>query len=177
MFWDYDLGRPRQPTKQDMIDSTRIGHALANIDFVQSICMSGDYPTEEIFFHDFDAIYRNTTKPSVINVLDRTFTQHLLELTAAASGGEEMLRQKPSVIGIVTPITPLKFAVMNEGIVDIVLAGVPVLYSPGPLMGATSPVTVAGSVVLTNAESVRGGADPADQTRCAGGAQARHGCF
>ena len=156
MFWDYDLWRPRQPTKKDMIESTRIGHALPNIDFVQTICMSGDYPTEGIFFHDFDAIFRNTTKPSVINILDRPFTQHLLELTAAASGGEDMLRQKPSVLGIVTPITPLKIAVMNEGLVDTVLAGVPVLYSPGPLMGATSPATVAGSVVLANTEVLFG---------------------
>jgi trimethylamine--corrinoid protein Co-methyltransferase len=156
MFWDYDLWRPRQPTKKDMIESTRIGHALANIDFVQTICMSGDYPTGEIFFHDFDAIYRNTTKPSVINILDRPFTQHLLELTAAASGGEEVLRQKPSVMGIVTPITPLKIVAMNEGIIDAVLAGVPILYSPGPLMGATSPATVAGSVVLSNAEVLFG---------------------
>jgi trimethylamine--corrinoid protein Co-methyltransferase len=156
MFWDYDLWRPRQPTKKDMIDSTRVGHALANIDFVQTICMSGDYPTEAIFFHDFDAIFRNTTKPSVINILDRQFTQHLLELTAAASGGEDTLRQKPSVMGIVTPITPLKIAVMNEGIVDTVMAGVPVLYSPGPLMGATSPATVAGSVVLANVEVLFG---------------------
>ena len=156
MFWDYDLWRPRQPTKKDMVDSTRVGHALANIDFVQTICMSGDYPPEEVFFHDFDAIFRNTTKPSVISILDRPFTQHLLELTAAASGGEDMLRLKPSVMGIVTPITPLKVAVMNEGIVDTVLAGVPVLYSPGPLMGATSPVTVAGSVVLANVEVLFG---------------------
>jgi trimethylamine--corrinoid protein Co-methyltransferase len=156
MFWDYDLWRPRQPTKKDMVDSTRLGHALANIDFVQTICMSGDYPTGEIFFHDFDAIFRNTSKPSVINILDRQFTQHLLELTAAASGGDELLRQKPSVLGIVTPITPLKIVAMNEGIVDAVLAGVPILYSPGPLMGATSPATVAGAVVLTNAEVLFG---------------------
>lgn len=156
MFWDYDLWRPRQPTKKDMINSTRVGHALMHIDFVQTICMSGDYPTGEIFFHDFDAIFRNTTKPSVINILDRPFTQHLLELTAAASGGEDVLRQKPSVMGIVTPITPLKIVAMNEGIVDAVLAGVPILYSPGPLMGATSPVTVAGAVALSNAEVLFG---------------------
>jgi len=156
MFWDYDQWRPRPPTKADMINSTRVGHALKNIDFVQTICMSGDYPTEQIFFHDFDAIFRNTTKPSVINILDRPFTQHLLELTAAASGGEDALRQKPSVMGIVTPITPLKVAVMNEGLVDAVLAGVPILYSPGPLMGATSPATVAGAVLLANVEVLFG---------------------
>ncbi len=156
LFWDYDRWQARQPTKQDMITSTRLGHALPNIDFVQTLCMSGDQPTQQIFFHDFDAIFRNTTKPTVINILERPFTEHLLALTAAASGGEQALREKPSVLGIVTPISPLKVAKMNEGLIDAVLAGVPILYSPGPLMGATSPATVAGTVVLTVAEVLFG---------------------
>jgi trimethylamine--corrinoid protein Co-methyltransferase len=156
LFWDYDLWQSRKPTKADMVLSTRVGHALPNIDFVQTLCMSGDMPTNHIFFHDFDAIFRNTTKPTVINILERPFTAHLLAMTAAASGGEDDLRQKPSVMGIVTPITPLKVAVMNEGIVDAVNAGVPILYSPGPLMGATGPATVAGAVVLSNAEVLFG---------------------
>ncbi|MGD0878341.1 MAG: trimethylamine methyltransferase family protein [Anaerolineales bacterium] len=155
-FWDYGQWKPRSPTKADMVNSTRIGQALSNIDFVQTICMSGDMPTNQVFYHDFDAIFRNTTKPSVINILERPFTQSLLEMTAAASGGEDNLRKKPSVLGIVTPITPLKIAIMNEGIIDAVNAGVPILYSPGPLMGATSPATVAGTLVLTNAEVLFG---------------------
>ncbi len=156
LFWDHELRRSRQPTKQDMINSTRLGHALPNIDFVQTLCMSGDMPTGHTFFHDFDAIFRNTTKPTVLNVLERPFTQSLLEMAAAASGGEDMLRQKPSVLGMVTPISPFKIAVMNEGIIDCINAGVPIMYSPGPLMGASSPATVAGTVVLTNAEVLFG---------------------
>jgi trimethylamine--corrinoid protein Co-methyltransferase len=156
LFWDWNMWKPRQPTKTDMINNTRVGHDLPNIDFVQTLCMSGDMPTNEIFFHDFDAIFRNTTKPTVINILERPFTQHLLEMAEAASGGESALRDKPSILGIVTPISPLKIAKMNEGIVDTVLAGVPVLYSPGPLMGATGPATVAGTVALTNAEVLFG---------------------
>jgi trimethylamine---corrinoid protein Co-methyltransferase len=155
-FWDYEQWKPRSPTKADMVSSTQVGHALQNIDFVQTICMSGDMPTNQVFFHDFDAIFRNTTKPTVINILERPFTQSLLAMSAAASGGEDILRKKPSVMGIVTPITPLKVAVMNEGIIDAVEAGVPILYSPGLLMGATSPATVAGSLVLANAEVLFG---------------------
>jgi trimethylamine--corrinoid protein Co-methyltransferase len=155
-FWDYDHGKPRQPTKQDMINNTRLGHALPEIDFVQTLCMSGDQQTDMIFFHDFDAIFRNTTKPTVLNILERPFTRRLLEMAAAASGGEEALRQKPSMLGIATPVSPLKIPVMNEGIIDAVNAGVPILYSPGPLMGATGPATVAGLVALTNAEVLFG---------------------
>jgi trimethylamine---corrinoid protein Co-methyltransferase len=156
MFWDYALSRARQPTKDDMVSSTRLGHALANIDFVQTICMSGDKPTGQIFFHDFDAIFRNTSKPTVINILDRPFSQLLLGMAAAASGGEGELRGRPSMLGIVTPVSPLKIAVMNEGLVDAVEAGVPVLYSPGPMMGATGPATVAGTLALTTAEVLFG---------------------
>jgi len=156
LFWDYDLWRSRQPTKEDMVLNTRLGQALPNIDFVQTLCMSADKPADSVFYHDFDAIFRNTTKPTVINILERPFTARLLEMTAAASGGEDELRQKPSVLGIVTPVTPLKIAVMNEGIIDTVEAGVPVLYSPGPLMAATGPTTVAGTLALTTAEVLFG---------------------
>ncbi len=156
LIWDYALHRSRRPTKQDMINNTRVGQALANISFVQTLCMAGDMPTGHTFFHDFDAIFRNTTKPTVLNILERPFTQSLLGMAAAASGGEAALRAQPSMLGIVTPISPLKIAVMNEGIVDAVMAGVPILYSPGPLMGATAPATVAGTVVLTNAEVLFG---------------------
>ena len=156
LFWDYDQWQARQPTKADMVLNTRLGQALPHIDFVQTLCMSADVPSDHTFFHDFDAIFRNTTKPTVINILERPHAARLLQMTAAASGGEEVLRQRPSVMGIVTPISPLKIAVMNEGLIDVVNAGVPVLYSPGPLMGATGPATVAGTLALTTAEVLFG---------------------
>ncbi len=156
LFWDFERRRSRQPTKQDMINNTRVGHALGNIDFVQTLCMSGDVPTSHAFFHDFDAIFRNTTKPTVMNILERPFTRSLLEMAEAVSGGEEALRKKPSMLGIVTPVSPLKIAEMNEGMIDAIKAGIPILYSPGPLMGATSPATVAGTVALAQAEVLFG---------------------
>ena len=60
------------------------------------------------------------------------------------------------MLGIVTPVSPLKIAVMNEGIIDAVQAGIPILYSPGPMMGATGPATVAGTLALTTAEVLFG---------------------
>lgn len=155
-YWDYDQWQPRNPTKADMVRNTRVGHALSHIDFVQTLCMSGDKPTNQIFYHDFDAIFRNTTKPTVVTILERPFTQRLLEMTAVACGGEDVLRQRPGAMGIVTPVSPLVFPIMTEGIVDAVQAGVPILYAPGPMMGATGPATVAGTVALTNAEVLFG---------------------
>jgi trimethylamine:corrinoid methyltransferase-like protein len=63
--------------------------------------MSGDkQPPDVIFYHDYDAILRNTTKPTVISVLDRPFTVRCLEIVAAASGGEDELRQRPSILAM-----------------------------------------------------------------------------
>ena len=154
---DYDLLKPRRPTKADMVAGTRLGHALPNIDVVQSLCMSGDItPTDVIFYHDYDAILRNTTKPTVISLLERPFTRHCLELVAAASGGETELRERPSCLAMCTPITPLKVGVVNEGLVDAVEAGVPIIYSPGTMMGASGPATVAGALALVMAEQLFG---------------------
>ncbi len=154
---DYGRMKPRRPTKADMVMSTRLGHAMSNIDIVQALCMSGDVtPTDVIFYHDYDAILRNTTKPTVISLLERPFTVHCLELVAAASGGEEELRQRPSILAMCTPITPLKVGIVNEGLVDAVQAGVPILYSPGTMMGASGPGTVAGALALVMAEQLFG---------------------
>jgi len=156
-IWDYDLLKPRHPTKADVVASTRIGHALPNIDVVQGLCMSGDkQPPDVIFYHDYDAILRNTTKPTVISVLDRPFTVRCLEIAAAASGGEDELRQRPSILAMLTPVTPLRIGAINEGLIDAVEAGVPILYSPGAMMGATGPATVAGTLVLVMAEQLFG---------------------
>jgi len=156
-IWDYDLMKPRRPTKADMVAGTRIGHALPNIDVVQGLCMSGDIsPSDVIFYHDYDAILRNTTKPGVISLLERPFTTRCLELVAAASGGEDELRRRPSVLAMCTPITPLKIGVINEGLLDAVQAGVPILYSPGTMMGASGPATVAGALTLVMAEQLFG---------------------
>jgi len=156
-IWDYDLLKPRSPTKSDMVTSTRLGHALPNIDVVQGLCMSGDkHPSDIIFYHDYDAVLRNTTKPTVISVLDRSFTSHCLEIAAAASGGEDELRQRPSIMAMLTPVTPLKIGIINEGLIDAIEAGVPILYSPGAMMGATGPATVAGTLALVIAEQLFG---------------------
>lgn len=156
-IWDYDRLKPRSPTKADMVNGARLGHALPNIDVVQSLCMSGDItPTNVIFYHDYDAILRNTSKPTVISLLERPFTRHCLALAAAASGGEDELRRRPGILAMCTPITPLKIGVVNEGLLDAVPAGVPILYSPGTMMGATGPATVAGALALVWAEQLFG---------------------
>ena len=155
-FWDYELGRPRQPTKKDMVQATRVAQALPNVDFVMALCSARDAPAGENFIHEYDAIFRNTTKPVVVSSLGRQYTRNFLEMAAAVSGGEDNLRERPWVVAYVTPVSPLRVTPLNEGMFEAAQLGIPIQYSPGPMMGATAPVTVAGDLIQSNAEALFG---------------------
>jgi trimethylamine--corrinoid protein Co-methyltransferase len=54
------------------------------------------------------------------------------------------------------PTSPMKFGRYTENMFDAAAYGVPILSSPGPMMGATSPTSLAGTLVQVNAEALFG---------------------
>ena len=155
-FWDPDEQRPREPTKADMVAATRLGHALPNVDFMMSLAAAGDVPDELHYFHEYDAILRNTTKPIIYSAPGRRYAARFLEMAAAATGGEEALRKRPSVMLFTQTVSPLELSEYSEGMAEFAALGAPILSSPGPMMGATCPATLAGSLVQGNAETLAG---------------------
>jgi trimethylamine---corrinoid protein Co-methyltransferase len=154
--WDHPAGRPRDPTKADMAACTRVGQALSNIDFIMALCTSGDAPKDQSFFHDYDAMLRNTTKPIVFSVVGREATASILSMAAASCGGESALRRRPLGMAMASAVSPLMVTELTEGIIDAVEFGVPVRYGVGPMMGGTSPATVAGTLAQSLAETLFG---------------------
>jgi trimethylamine--corrinoid protein Co-methyltransferase len=155
-FWDYTLGRPRSPTKDDMVACTRVGQAARHIDFVMALCSARDYPSEQIFLHEYDALIRNTQKPILYSCPDRWHTQAFIEMASVACGGEAEFRSRPPIMFFNTAISPLRIGSFSEGMVDAIEWGVPVTICLGPMMGATSPATLAGTLVQINAEALFG---------------------
>jgi trimethylamine--corrinoid protein Co-methyltransferase len=155
-YYDFELGQARRPTSSDMESCTRVGQNLKNIDFIMTLCTSGDVPVGQAFYYDLATILRNTTKPVVFTMLDRRYAQSIIEMGSAAAGGEAAFRQRPFIMAFVTPVSPLIFPGIAEGIIDAVEFGLPVLYSPGPMMGGTAPATLAGLLAQTVAEVLFG---------------------
>ena len=155
-FWDYETGRPRTPTTADMVNATRVGQALSGVDFIMALCSAGDCPRDVAFFYEYDAIFRNTTKPVVVSSLGRRSVARFLEMAAAASGGEDEFRRRPWVIVYVTPISPLQATRLNEGMIEAAHYGCPIQYSPAPLLGATGPVNLRGQLIQATAEALFG---------------------
>jgi trimethylamine--corrinoid protein Co-methyltransferase len=139
-----------------MAAATKVGQQLANIDFIMTLCTSGDVPVAQAFYHDLATILRNTSKPVVFTMLDRPYARKIIEMAAAAAGSEEELRERPNILALVCPVSPLVFPGIAEGIVDAVESGLPVLYSPGPMLTGTGPATLAGLLAQTIAEILFG---------------------
>ncbi len=155
-IWDYNENKKRRPSKKDMVECTRLGEALKNIDFIGSICCAGDKPEDLQLFHEYDALLRNTNKPLLYSAPSRFHTQKFIEMAAIASGGEDKLRERPS-IGIFTEtVSPMKVGKYSDGTIDAAEMGIPVIVALAPMMGATSPATKAGTLAQGNAEALFG---------------------
>jgi len=72
-------------------------------------------------------------------------------------GGEEELRKRPIITCSFSPTSPLKF---SGDVVRVMVQGakldLPMAVLPCPMAGATSPVTLAGSLVQQNVETLAG---------------------
>jgi trimethylamine--corrinoid protein Co-methyltransferase len=119
-----------------------------------ALCSAGDYPGDQVFLQEYDAIFRNTTKPVLYTSPGRWYTRKFIEMAAAACGGEEAFRRRPSIMLFTQTVSPLKIGHYSEGMLDAAEFGVPILTAPGPMMGATCPATLAGNLVQINAEAL-----------------------
>jgi len=99
-----------------------------------------------------------TDKPFHIYSLGRERNVDGIEIARIVRGiGRERLLAEPSCYTIINTNSPLKLDVpMLEGIIQMSGAGQIVIVTPFTLAGAMAPVTVAGALVLQNAEALAG---------------------
>lgn len=154
---DSFTGERRKSTKRDVEQAAVICDALPNIDFVMSMGLISDKPPTVTDLHQFQAMAFNMRKPIVFTSLDRRGAEDIIKMAAVIAGGEERLRERPFIIHYAEPSSPL---MISRDAVDRLLIsvdrGIPVIFTPGPMAGATSPVTLAGTLVTHLAECLSG---------------------
>ena len=102
--------------------------------------------------------YKNTSAPMLILCEDRDKARDCIELAATAAGGEEELRKKPNAWNAgMCPNPPLLFDdKLTEGVIECAKHGLPVWFLPMDNAGASAPMTLAGTIVQTNATNLAG---------------------
>lgn len=155
-IYDFERGNLRPSTLADVKTSTRLLDAMDQVHAVYvSLVDATDLPPHRVTLSDFAAVLANTTKPLVGPGLTHPAeAKAVLAMARAMRGGHaEELRRFPICVPFVCPISPLYFPEDLVGALMVVAqAGLPLNALPNPVMGLTSPYTLAGTVALGHAE-------------------------
>jgi trimethylamine---corrinoid protein Co-methyltransferase len=153
---DLQSGERRSYLLQDIVDMTRLGQALPNIDII-SCGVPTDIDEHIYMVTEIATMLKNTTKPVRLPVESPAEFPYIFELLALLAGGMDQFKQKPFLFLEVSPLSPLDFADMPaEAIVRLAEEGIPIGIIPCNMMGATGPMTIIGAVAQQNAEVVAG---------------------
>ena len=151
---DLRTGRMRPSTKQDLMDTTRVADAIPEISIAWQPCAARDVPTHVQPLHELHAQLLSTSKNiQQMTVIEPHHAGAAVEMAAVVAGGEEELRRRPILSAFQCTLSPLTLdGGPLESAVIYGKAGIPCGIVVMPLTGATAPMTVAGTLVLQNAE-------------------------
>lgn len=155
---DPETGKRRASTAADLGMATRVADALPEIAFVWQAVAARDVPPPVEVAHELAVQFANTGKHvQVMTALTPASARMAVRLATVVAGGPEALRKRPIISAFVCSLSPLCY---DEGPIEAALvfgeAGVPCGFVAMPIACATAPATVAGTLVVTNAEVLAG---------------------
>ena len=143
----------RQSTGQDVADLARMTDYLSEIDTYEHSVESRDASQETLAVRDAAIGLANTTKCVGTGALSMDDVDAIVRMGAAVAGGEDKLRERPLVYFCECPVSPLKLTRdAAEVIMGAARHGLPNNVISMAMSGATSPVTLAGTLVTHNCE-------------------------
>jgi len=152
-YLDPRTGEKRRFSSRDVIDCIHLVDALPELGFVMSMGIPSDLETANTYRQQFALMLEHTTKPVVFVCDDRADCEAIAAMAAAAAGSMDKLRLNPTLLLYSEPTTPLQHSrTATEKLLYMAEQSLPIVHSPAPMMGGTAPVTLAGGLVLGNAE-------------------------
>lgn len=153
--YDPHSGERRLTVARDIANMACLVDALPDTDFLMSYGIPSDCPLKQTYRTEFMEMVRNSTKPIVFTSDHGADSEAIIEMAAVVAGGRQALRERPFVLNYAQPTSPLQHSKDALGkLLACAEAGIPICYPPGMIPGATAPVTVAGAVTQSLAESL-----------------------
>ncbi len=153
---DLASGERRRSRCQDVADIARVADALPEIAFHWVPVSAQDCPPQTRGLHELCAIWQNSTKHvQTESIYSAHEARAAVEMAAAIAGGREALRQRPVLSIMQCTLAPLG---QDGGSLDAALicaqAGLPVGFMTMASCASTGPATMAGTLVVGNAEVI-----------------------
>ena len=153
---DIHSGKRRMSTWQDVADIARVADATEEIAFHWVAVSAQDYPAKTRGLQELRAIWENSTKHAQTeSIYNEDEARVAVEMAAIIAGGKKALRERPVLSIMQCTAPPLG---QDGGSVDAALigaeAGLPVGFMTMAACLTTGPATLAGNLVVGNAEVI-----------------------
>src|SRR5512136_3029697 len=146
----------RRSSLQDVADIARAADYVESIAFHWTAVSAQDKPKETRSLHELLAIWNNSTKHvQTESIVTEREARASVEMAAAIAGGRDALRRRPVLSNMQCTFPPLGH---DGGSLEAALvsaeAGIPVGFMTMASMVSTGPATLAGNLVVGNAEVI-----------------------
>jgi trimethylamine--corrinoid protein Co-methyltransferase len=132
-----------------------IGDYLSSIAFYWPMVSAQDYGRRAPL-HELDASWNNTVKHVQSETLmGAGIARYAVEMGTVIAGDSDELRRRPPFSAVICTIAPLMQDTEGiEGAMVLAEAGIPVGFLAMPTLGTTAPATLAGTLVMADAEVI-----------------------
>lgn len=153
-----DLDGERHPaTLKDLADLTRLQDALENLHIMHGIVSPQDIPQPGFCRRLFVTVMKNTSRNYYSQAEDAEDVRDQIDMASLILGSKEEIKRKPIFTEVVCMISPLTHPdKMVEVLMESAKHKVPLYIEADSQPGATSPVTLAGTLVEQNANILCG---------------------
>lgn len=152
---DIGTGERRTTTGRDLRDFMVLCDVMEPLDYVWPIVTAHDEPYRTHALSELAICLMNTTKHVQGEAVSAEEARGEVHAAAAIAGGLDALAKRPLFSVIQCPICPLEFEKGSvEAVMEFAKAGIPVVSMSMALCGLTSPVTLASTIAIVNAENL-----------------------
>lgn len=154
---DLESGERRPTEARDVAGYAKMTDALENVSFFVINCYPNDVATENVDVNRFYHALANTSKHVMGGIYTMDGVKDVMKMGEDIAGSKEKLLERPFISFITLMMSPLMVEnVYSDFLIEIARSGIPLATPSEPLAGATSPVTLAGTITCNNVESLTG---------------------
>lgn len=142
----------------DLKDIARVVDSLKNIHFFMLPIIPSDVPEGAIDVNRFSVALAYCSKHIMGGVYTVEGIRNVIRMAEMIAGSRQALIEKP-IVSMVTCCSISPFVLddkYSELTIEVARAGIPVVTPAEPLCGTTSPITLAGNLVVQNVDTLAG---------------------
>lgn len=156
-FKDRKTRKTRKGTSQDCIELVQLVENLQHIGAQSTALVPSDVPENLSGLYRLYIVLKYGVKPVITGAFMRNGVSNMRRLLEVIAGGLDELIRKPRAVFDCCPLSPLTWDdTAMQHLMDCASSGIPAEIVPAPLMGATGPITIQGTLIQSCVEILSG---------------------